>query len=57
MEYKRFKSTIVVRMDKGEEILEKIKEIAVKEDIRLAAINALGAVGEFTAGVLNTKEK
>lgn len=31
MEYRRFKDTIVARIDKGEEILEKIKDIALNE--------------------------
>ena len=57
MEYKRFKNIIVLRMDKGEEILDKIKEIALKEDIKLASISALGAVNDFTVGVFKTKEK
>lgn len=57
MEYRKFNHTIVARIDKGEEILEKIKEIALKENIKLANINAIGAVGEFTVGVFKTKEK
>ena len=57
MEYRKFSNTIVARIDKGEEILEKIKEIALNENIKLAKINALGAVGEFTVGVFKTKEK
>ena len=57
MEYKRFGSTIVVRIDKGEEILDKVREIALKENINLANINALGAVSEFAVGVFKTDEK
>lgn len=57
MEYKRFKNTIVARIDKGEEILEKIKEIALKEGVDLANVNALGAVNSFTVGVFKTGEK
>ena len=57
MEYKRFNNKIVARIDKGEEILEKIKEIALKENIKLANINALGATNNFTVGVYNIKEK
>lgn len=57
MEYKKFNNTIVVRIDKGEEILESIKKIALKENIKLANINALGAVGSFTVGVFKTDEK
>ena len=57
MEYRKFGNKIVARIDKGEEILEKVKEIALKENIKLANINALGAVGEFTVGVFKTQEK
>ena len=57
MEYKKFENTIVVRIDRGEEILEKIKEIALKENIKLANINALGATNDFTVGVFNVDEK
>lgn len=57
MEYRRFNNTIVARIDKGEEILEQIKNIALKENIKLANINALGAVGEFVVGVFKTEEK
>ncbi len=57
MEYKRFGNTIVARIDPSEEILEQVKNIALKEDIKLANINALGAVNEFTVGVYNVAEK
>ena len=57
MEYRKFNNTIIARIDKGEEILEKIKEIALKENIKLANINALGAVNDFTVGVFKTEEK
>ena len=57
MEYRKFSNTIVVRIDKEEEILEKIKEIALKENIKLANINALGATNDFTVGVFKTTEK
>lgn len=57
MEYKRFENTIVARIDKGEEILEQIKTIALKENIKLAAVRALGAVDDFTVGVFKTAQK
>ena len=57
MKYKRFDKDIVVRIDKGEEILEKIKEVAIKENIKLATVTALGATNEFTVGVFKTEEK
>lgn len=57
MEYRKFKDTIIARIDKGEEILDSLKEIALKEKIRLADISALGAVRQFTVGVFKTEEK
>ena len=57
MNYKRFNQTIIVRMDVGEEILEQLKVVATKEDIKLASIHALGAINEFTVGVFDTAEK
>lgn len=57
MEYKRFDKDIVVRIDKGEEILGKIKEIALKENIKLATVTALGATSNFTVGVFKTEKK
>lgn len=57
MEYRKFENTIIVRIDKGEEIMEKVKEIALKERIKLATVNALGAINHFTVGVFKTEEK
>lgn len=57
MEYRRFENTIIARIDKGEEILDKVKEIALKEDIKLASVQALGAISQFTVGVFKTDEK
>lgn len=57
MEYRRFNNTIVCRIDRGEEILDKIKEVALKENIKLANVNALGATNEFKVGVFKPEEK
>lgn len=57
MDYRRFGNQIVVRIDKGEEILDKIKEIALSENIKLATVTALGATNNFTVGVYKTDEK
>lgn len=57
MDYRRFGDRIVARIDKGEEILEKIKEIALRENIKLATVTALGATNDFTVGVFKTEEK
>ncbi len=57
MEYRRFNNTIVCRIDRGEEILDKIKEVALKENIKLANVNALGATNEFKVGVFKPEKK
>lgn len=57
MDYRKFNNTIIARIDKGEEILGKVKEIALKEQIKLASVSALGAVKDFTVGVFKTDEK
>jgi predicted DNA-binding protein with PD1-like motif len=57
MKYKRFENTIIARIDKGEEILEQIKKIALEENIKLASLNALGAINDFTVGVFKIDEK
>lgn len=57
MEYRKFENIIVARLDKGEEILEQIKIIATKERIKLATVQALGAIDRFTVGVFKTDEK
>ena len=57
MEYIKFGNTIFARIDRGEEILEKLKEISVKENIKLAHVSALGATNDFTVGVFNVDEK
>ena len=57
MKYARFDNTIVARIDRGEEILEQLQKIAQAENLRLAQISALGAVGDFTVGVFHTAEK
>ena len=57
MDFRKFENTYIVRMDKGEEILEQIRVLALKEHIRLASVQALGAVNDFTVGVFDTAEK
>lgn len=57
MEYRRFNQTIIARMDKGEEILQNLQIICEKEQIKLASVSALGAVGEFTVGLFDTEKK
>lgn len=57
MEYRRFGKMIVARIDKGEEMLSKIKDIAIAENIKLASVSAIGATNNFTVGVYKISEK
>lgn len=57
MEYRKFGNTIVARIDRGEEILAAVREIAGAEHIQLASVSALGATNDFTVGVYNVDEK
>lgn len=57
MEYKRFDDKYVVRLDKGEEIVETLKNFCEEKDIKLGWINGLGAVNKATIGLFETNEK
>ena len=56
MEYRRFGEHYVIRLDKGEEIVARLRELAEAEGIALATLTGIGAVGKVTAGVFDTKE-
>ena len=55
MEYRRFNDTLLVRIDRGEEIIEQVRAVAEKEHIRLASVEALGATDDFTVGVYDVE--
>ncbi len=57
MQYKKFNDKIIARIDKGEEIISALGAICAEQNIKLAQISAIGAVGELTVGVFKTAEK
>lgn len=57
MDYRRFGSKIVARFDRGEEVHQALKTLALKEDIKLASISAIGATDDFTIGVYKVDDK
>ena len=58
MEFKRFGSKYIVRLDKGEEIVTSITELVKSENISLGRVSGIGAVNKVTIGLfeVDTKE-
>lgn len=57
MEYRKFGDTYIVRMARGEEILSQLIALCEKEDIRLAQVDALGAVDHAVVSVYDVPTK
>ncbi len=57
MEYTRSGNHYVMRVDKGEEILEKIEELCRLEDIKAGSVVGLGACNRVVIGLFDTEQK
>ena len=57
MEYRKFDDTYVVRLNKGEEVIESLKDLCKNENIELAEITGLGASNLVEIGVFNVNTK
>ncbi|MCD8308019.1 MAG: DNA-binding protein [Clostridia bacterium] len=57
MEYKVCGDKVVVRIDRGEEIVEQVKAVCEAEGIKLAEVSALGAINRMEIGVFMTDIK
>ncbi len=57
MEFRKFGTRYIVRIDKGEEIVETLKKFCESEGIRLGSINGLGATGKAVIGYFDTVKK
>lgn len=57
MEYRRFGNTCVVRIDAGEDLMEKMKEVCEKEQIRLGRVEAIGAADQGVIGVFDLEKR
>ena len=53
MDYKRFDDKIVLRLKKGDKVVESIEKLAKEEDIKAAHLEGVGAVNELKIGVLH----
>lgn len=57
MEYRKFGDAYFVRMDRGEEILEQLTALCEAENIRLASVEAIGAVDYAKLALLDVPAK
>lgn len=58
MEYHRYDSKVLIRLDPGDEIVAALTAICEKESIQLGNVSGIGAVNKATVGLFNpvTKE-
>lgn len=57
MKFQKFNNKYIVRIDKGEEILETIKIICEQNQIKLGTVTGIGAVGKVKVGLFETITK
>ena len=57
MEYRKFNDTYVVRLARGEEILTQVMKLCRDENIKLAAVEGIGAADRVVMGLYNVEEK
>lgn len=57
MNYKQCNNKIIVRIDKGEELVDSLKTLCKTLDIKLGSIIGIGATDKITVGLMNTKTK
>lgn len=53
MDYKRFDNKIVLRLKKGDKVIESIEKLAKEENLTAAHFQGIGAVDELKIGVLH----
>ena len=57
MQYRKCGDTYVVRIDVDEEIMQNLKALCDREDIRLAQVDALGAANHAVIGVYDLEQQ
>jgi predicted DNA-binding protein with PD1-like motif len=57
MKHRRFNDKIVVRIDKGEDIISSIKAVCKEYQVKAGSLFGIGAVGKITIGLFNTNIK
>ncbi len=57
MQYKRFATTYVIRLERGDEIIDSLKTLVKKEKIRGGFFYGLGAVKNVSLGYFDVEKK
>lgn len=57
MKYIKDGSSYIVRIDRGEEVLDKLNEFIKETDIKAASITGIGATSEVELGVYSVKKR
>lgn len=57
MKYRRFGDDILVRIDRGEEILSKLTYLVEQEKIHLGAVSGIGAVDHIKIGLYEVEKQ
>ena len=51
MDYRRFGNAVVIRIDRNEEVMEKLAEVCGKENILVGSISGLGEASDVGMGL------
>ena len=57
MEYTRYDSRIIIRLDPGDEIVSNVAKVCRSEKIRLGSVSGIGAVNKATVGLFKPDSK
>ena len=57
MEFRKFGGKYVIRLEKGEEIVESIKTLCEEEGMKLGTITGIGATNKAVVGLFETSTK
>lgn len=57
MEILKAKDKYIVRIDKGEEVIESLNKFIREENIKAGSVTGIGAAGLIETGLYNTKKK
>lgn len=57
MEFRQFGPKYILRIDKGEEVVETLSQFCKENKIKLGSVSGLGATDKLTIGLFSVKEK